>query len=462
MQSLLIVEDEKLIRQGIRTMAERSGVPIENIYEANNGEAALAILREQAIEVMFTDIRMPRMDGIELVHETQKLPHPPYVVAISGFDEFTYAVEMLRSGATEYLLKPIEREKIREILTELDLRLREQADATDGDAYENILLNQAYRCALFSENALKAGHGMVMIPGVTGGEGVLVPDQEVPSLLENFSAQAAGLSSMHRGREELKTALKEAQEARRIAFCQEKCVTFDAPKKEIPEKLAQHAGALLTETKRTHRLQIVGTKSQKELISVWGSLFEETRRGHLPPGDFFEEIRTSLPQIRKIYRQVISEEENEKSKELDAPLMFTSLSDYEEEFLNLLVGINAKLMKADEEEPSQKKMTQAIAYIREHYAEDINMATVSNYVSMNYTLFSYSFKQYMGGQNFVTYLREVRMKAARELLENTDDKIIDIAHQVGYDNEKHFLKTFKSEFGVSPSEYRKNMQRASS
>ena len=90
--------------------------------------------------------------------------------------------------------------------------------------------------------------------------------------------------------------------------------------------------------------------------------------------------------------------------------------------------------------------------------EDMNMATVSSYISMNYTLFSYSFKQYTG-QNFVNYLKEIRLKAARELLEKTDDKIIDIAHQVGYDNEKHFLKTFKSELGVSPGEYRKTMRR---
>ncbi|MCR4797638.1 MAG: AraC family transcriptional regulator, partial [Lachnospiraceae bacterium] len=126
--------------------------------------------------------------------------------------------------------------------------------------------------------------------------------------------------------------------------------------------------------------------------------------------------------------------------------------------LDFLVNLNHRMQKQEQEEPAQKKMNQAIAYIREHYAEDMNMATVSNYISMNYTLFSYSFKQYTG-QNFVSYLKEIRLSAARELLENTEEKIIDIAHRVGYDNEKHFLKTFKSQFGVSPSEYRKNMQR---
>lgn len=64
MKTVLIVEDEKMIRQGIKTMIMRSGVPIETIMECNNGETALEILKEQEIDVMFTDIRMPKMDGI--------------------------------------------------------------------------------------------------------------------------------------------------------------------------------------------------------------------------------------------------------------------------------------------------------------------------------------------------------------------------------------------------------------
>lgn len=119
MKTVLIVEDEKMIRQGIKTMIMRSGVPIETIMECNNGETALEILKEQEIDVMFTDIRMPKMDGIELVQKMQSLEHIPLTVAISGYDDFAYAVEMLRNGVREYILKPIEREKITEILKKL-------------------------------------------------------------------------------------------------------------------------------------------------------------------------------------------------------------------------------------------------------------------------------------------------------------------------------------------------------
>ena len=98
-----------------------------------------------------------------------------------------------------------------------------------------------------------------------------------------------------------------------------------------------------------------------------------------------------------------------------------------------------------------------LSYIHENYASDLNMAVVSNYISMNYSLFSYSFKQYTGS-NFVNYLKDIRMREAKRLLAETDMRIIEISQAVGYENEKHFMKIFKASCGVSPSEYRKNMQ----
>ena len=104
---------------------------------------------------------------------------------------------------------------------------------------------------------------------------------------------------------------------------------------------------------------------------------------------------------------------------------------------------------------NKQKIQQALAYMHEHFHEDLNMAVVSNYISMNYSLFSYAFKQYTGS-NFVSYLKELRVQEAKRLLEETDMRVIEISQRVGYENEKHFMKTFKALCGVSPSEYRKN------
>ena len=121
MKTLLIVEDEKMIRQGIAVMSKRSKVEIQEILECRNGLEAMKLLEERDIDVMFTDIRMPKMDGIDLVKETEKLSRRPKIVVISGYDDFNYAVEMLKHGVQDYILKPVKRDKIEELLQKLDV-----------------------------------------------------------------------------------------------------------------------------------------------------------------------------------------------------------------------------------------------------------------------------------------------------------------------------------------------------
>ena len=129
---------------------------------------------------------------------------------------------------------------------------------------------------------------------------------------------------------------------------------------------------------------------------------------------------------------------------------------YEENFIKFIMWMHETINRQFDVNKNTQKICMAIEYIEEHYADDLNMAVVSNYISMNYSLFSYSFKQYTGS-NFVNYIKDIRIREAKKLLADTDMKIIEISQKVGYDNEKHFMKTFKSTCGVSPTEYRKNM-----
>ena len=147
MKTVLIVEDEKMIRQGIKTMIMRSGVPIETIMECNNGETALEILKEQEIDVMFTDIRMPKMDGIELVQKMQSLEHIPLTVAISGYDDFEYAREAISIGVDQYILKPVTRMSLRKVLQELKEKIEAEQEQED---FQSKLANEMHEYEQFS------------------------------------------------------------------------------------------------------------------------------------------------------------------------------------------------------------------------------------------------------------------------------------------------------------------------
>ena len=109
MKTLLLVEDEKLIRQGVRSMIERSGVEIENIIECNNGEAALEILKNQEVDVMFTDIRMPKMDGITLVSKASEFKKKPLIAAVLSLIHIS---EPTRLGMISYAVFCLKKKKI--------------------------------------------------------------------------------------------------------------------------------------------------------------------------------------------------------------------------------------------------------------------------------------------------------------------------------------------------------------
>lgn len=93
-------------------------------------------------------------------------------------------------------------------------------------------------------------------------------------------------------------------------------------------------------------------------------------------------------------------------------------------------------------------------FVRQNYYKNIDMAVVSNIVSMNYSYFSKLFKRETG-MNFSEYITSVRMEEAKKMLDNPVSKIYEISESVGYDNPKYFSKVFKAHFGVSPEQYKK-------
>ena len=187
-----------------------------------------------------------------------------------------------------------------------------------------------------------------------------------------------------------------------------------------------------------------------------GMTEDEVKHGRIAEKEFEVCMQEFLEEIEKVYRKVI-ESESGLLNECKNIMKENCIDDYEEKVMELVLSIHEKVNHQFDQNKNQAKMRQAVEYIKENYAKDLNMAVVSNDLSMNYSLFSYSFKEYTGC-NFVSYLKEIRMKEAKRLLADTDLKIIEISQKVGYDNEKHFMKMFKATCGVSPTEYRNNIR----
>lgn len=481
MHTLLIVEDEKMIRQGIKAMVQRSGVPVDTILECSNGEKALDILKNQAVDVMFTDIRMPRMDGVELVKAMQKLPRKPLTVAISGYDEFNYAVEMLRSGVREYILKPVERDQIKKILEQLEEEIRsnqlknentrtiscqqlkhlmQNHDLTETEKtvivreYGDSFYKDGYVvcCMENREGRMRVEEDHVYISNLGDSEAYILKTE----LLDTFQRgewcdRYVGISSYQQGLENLQEGYEEALKARKEAFWAEKQVM---KYEEIADRECAAPG-VEDGIPLDNLVQMLGTDKHEQALKQLRNVLWNARR-KTDHDNLETELVSFLNKLLQTYEAVLHTE-SEEVEHLKHLYRFSCIGEYESEFMEWLERFTTNLNHQFEDYKNKQKIRQAVQYIRENYDKDLNMAVVSNHISMNYSLFSYAFKQYTG-TNFVNFLKDIRMEKAKELLEKTDLRIVEISQKIGYENEKHFMKIFKVTFGVSPTEYRKNMQ----
>ncbi|WP_261303282.1 response regulator transcription factor [Paenibacillus andongensis] len=119
MYRILIVDDEPMIRKGLQKLVEQSELPIESLRTAENGVVALQRIGEERPDFLFTDIRMPKMDGLELCARVAEMDADIQVVVISGYGDFEYAQKCVSYGVKEYLLKPVNIKGFQHVLEKL-------------------------------------------------------------------------------------------------------------------------------------------------------------------------------------------------------------------------------------------------------------------------------------------------------------------------------------------------------
>ncbi|WP_164821430.1 response regulator [Paenibacillus koleovorans] len=107
MYSVLVVDDEKEIRNGLASQAPWKEWGFDRVYTADDGPGALESVARYPVDLIVTDIRMPLMSGLELIRELEQIGFDGGMIVISGYDDFQYAKEAFKLGVTDYLLKPV-------------------------------------------------------------------------------------------------------------------------------------------------------------------------------------------------------------------------------------------------------------------------------------------------------------------------------------------------------------------
>lgn len=126
MYTVLIVDDEPLVRLGIINSVGWENYGVNRILEADNGNEAWKICQNEPVDIVITDIKMPEMNGIELLRFLKSVDSKAVRIVLSGYSDFEYLQKAIRAGVMDYLLKPINVMELEEVLETAINRLREE------------------------------------------------------------------------------------------------------------------------------------------------------------------------------------------------------------------------------------------------------------------------------------------------------------------------------------------------
>lgn len=472
MISILIVDDEKNIRAGInKILSESIRYPVK-FLEAKNGLEALETVRSERPELVITDIRMPKMDGVAFMKEISAGEAKPVIVVLSGFDDFTYAQNAIRYGAVSYILKPVDRNELIATVTkamariEADRKLSIEAAVKktieDGRAGRGTLpggfsFREPFRYAIV--NALGNGEGLrslefgsswYVVERKSEALGLLVRDDRIDELERGIAGTEfyAGASAPCSSPANLRAARRQAETALLGRFFTDERRMFYYGEVEGQQS---RAGA---ESVVQKLVMYPGTGNTAALTESLDALFDFRARDAADGARDLYAVRELLDSVflRKYREQVEGDPYlTLKGIMLENVFQFGTVAEYRAAVGDFVFYLDSILRKGHLEYPF---VNDAIEYIRSHFTEDINMTVVANHVSVNYTYFSEKFKEHTG-INFNDYLKNLRIAEAKRLLEKGCFKVYEVAQNAGFGDVKYFMKTFKENTGVSPGEYRK-------
>lgn len=502
---ILIVEDEVMIREGLSKLI-KTHTSHNVIGEACNGQEGLAMAVRYRPDLVITDIRMPVMDGLQMIERFYEMGFSVRSVILSGYSEFDYAKKAIRFGVEDYLLKPLAAEDIVEVLERIQNKREEEEQKNTGTPEQYIRelvwggsfpedesrqIKQLCGFGLSQHYQLYLGYiGDVPVDCEEKIKGKLnqlkdIVSQSVIHVVTDRTRRQliclAGLTDSEDGPYLLRQIV-ERKIIRPYKKKEERAVwaMAETEKWEDLGKAAKKAGAMLKEAmsitdgelitstrleeinwKEFHFPSEISTEIKSAICR--GGLEEIRQEGerfirYMEEGPYREaEIRQAYLKAIYLLVDTIREIDGDAYSQLQSEDLITkcmealTLREIEQTYRDgLAVLCNPQ---RNREDISNYTIKRAINYIREHYQEGISLEEVSGKLGITPEYLSTLFNREMG-ENFSAFLRKFRISHAKRLLKGTDMKVYEVAEAVGYTDSKYFARVFKDEIGISPVDYR--------
>ncbi|MDU7147828.1 MAG: response regulator [Clostridium sp.] len=502
MFKVLIVDDEPFIRLGLRKMVnwEEEGFTI--VGEARNGIEALNLINTESIDLVITDISMPKMDGISFINELRKYDKKTKIVFLTGYKEFEYAKQGIRLGVKEYLLKPINPNEllslirnVKEILDE-ELKIEKALDEVNNKDLIDIIQGKSQDINIINkyftkeyvnvskveienfddiaEAWIKSGQYYNKIKGIK---------DNIENILENecifLEGELGNYYLVIQDNKDNIDILEKLKIINNIKLPDNIKLKIIIGKWVRCDKIYLSYKTMRNKTKENELNQI---KSNKKAIGINEVLSKETER------ILIDYVIEGNPKVFEVVEFIVN---NINNKEADIYIVSLALQNLVEKMLNKIkneYGYLNKLFLYDNYDEFYKKkydtnemiikdfeeiiseflnlfgnfkvaykgviIRQACQYVVKNIDNDVSLSHVSNELNISKNYFCALFKNETG-ENFLTFVTRTKMERAKILLKNDNMKVYEVCDYLGYNDTTYFTRIFKKYSNMTPYEYKK-------
>ncbi|BCZ44282.1 hypothetical protein psyc5s11_03490 [Clostridium gelidum] len=504
---ILIVEDEVNAREGLGNLLGKLSDNYIVCGKASDGEQGLILAKEYKPDLIFTDIEMPKLNGLDMIGKIKEDGQDPYVIILSGYSDFKYAQKGIKLGVEEYLLKPITYSALKSSMEQIERKfsLKNAELLVEGIPKEEILgqvlLNKGRNLDKFYkiiESNVKQHENMYLVNLYLRDEyeeksefiikeiydfmkyykieifyySVLKEYNYLPIFINTttaflefikmlkynllFSIRKSGFSSITvsviniNGLAEIRSSLNELKRLSRwpIVFGNDEIIY-----EELISKLKINQCNYPREIEN-EVIKAIKNNDQARLVDSNEKFMSYLKANVYDPIDIIDICSKYIFSILTVSKSCNNDFYTQLKNEgiLDSIKISCTFDELKERLDYVIDKVGEK--NDDESTINSLIVRKAMNYIKEYYSDKISLEEIANGMNITPEYLSRLFTKELR-KSFSDYLKEFRIEKAKELLTNKKMKIYEIAEKVGYSDSKYFCKVFKEYTGMAPKEYMK-------
>lgn len=518
MLKLFIADDEITVREGLKNILDWENLGFYLCGEGTNGINTLEGILAHNPDLVLLDIRMPKMHGTEVARRAREEGFQGRFIILSGYSDFKYAQEAIRCGVDFYLTKPVDEDELLDAVKSIQATImkerqrtsnmetyREKAKTTilrdmirDGktptssntsgpdsndlnladlnlvaDSYRAVILDGYYPsdtdfyttfCKLLRVSPVKSRN--VERVSITGQDVVIIKGE---MLLKQFETVLTNMEINPKAPEFSNLFISAGRitaNINDIYFSYHDALTllnrrFFCDKHQhmlLPTQLpnAEQLTYAITEDDSKHYCNIFYQYIQTYNRKGIEMSLEELKNNLFYSKESIDSIRSFLTGIFLHLKHLIEQNYNDKDIELQSNseiIEFIHHARYLYEIINYFNEQFDQVIKLIGNSSSDSVIDDILYYIRYNYKSNLKLDTLAPMFGYNSSYLGKVFSKKVGS-NFNSYVDQIRIAQAKEMLLQDNLKVYEISKNVGYKNVDYFHKKFKKYVGISPAEYR--------